>query len=279
MLLQLKLALSNVERIHIKGVEKMMRTRPDLMKLFYSLRARFIWLITTIATHFITNIMHSELLRFNREMDLIQSFDSMIEIHSNHLSRLCSSCFLTPETSSVHKGLVSILDLALHFTDLQRAALGESTSITLSRRTIRFSSRKKRRLNQRQKQLRRDVVTFAIPLTSESEDDEAEEREEEEILRELECPAADENEDEDVGQVSVRMASRMMDDITLQTSMALSVDEEEDINFEGRMAKMDREVDVLVRYLSRRVEELSNGTYGEVESFAKLAFALDDWDL
>jgi len=95
----------------------------------------------------------------------------------------------------------------------------------------------------------------------------------------LECSEADENEDEDVGQVSVRMASRMMDDITLQTSMALSVDEEEDINFEGRMAKMDREVDVLVRYLSRRVEELSNGTYGEVESFAKLAFALDDWDL
>ena len=74
------------------------------------------------------------------------------------------------------------------------------------------------------------------------------------------------------------MTSRTMDDITLHTSMALSVDEE-DINFEGRMAEIDREVNVLVRYLSRRIEELSNGNFGEVESFAKLAFALDDWDL
>ena len=38
-------------------------------------------------------------------------------------------------------------------------------------------------------------------------------------------------------------------------------------------------MDVLVRYLSRRIEELSNGDFGAVKSFAKLAFALDDWDL
>ena len=48
MLLQLRLALSAVQRIHINEFDKIMvvRTRADLMKLFYSLRARLIWLIT-----------------------------------------------------------------------------------------------------------------------------------------------------------------------------------------------------------------------------------------
>ncbi|KAF8338860.1 Spc98 family-domain-containing protein [Cantharellus anzutake] len=294
-LLQLKFARSAVERIHIKGVDKMGLTRshPNLMKLFYSLRARFVWLIATITTHFITNVIHSELLRFNKEMKLARSFDRIIEIHSHHLSRLQSASFLTAETSSVHKGLISILDLALHFTDLQRAFLGEHSSVSsLSRHTIRFSSRKKRRLNRRQKQLRRDVVSFAddagVPLTSDSEDSEAEEREEAEILRELEGFAADEDEDEDYhvggggggGEAPVGMTSRTMDDITLQTSMAVSVGPAEgNIDFEERVTKMDREIDVLVRYLSRRVEELSNGDLEEAESFAKLAFILDDWDL
>ena len=158
------------------------------------------------------------------------------------------------------------------------AALGENAPVALSRRTVRFSSRKKRRLNRRQKQLRCDVVAFAIPIVSDSEDEEAEEHEEAEILREMGSAGANENEGDDGALTTVGMTSRTMDDITLQTSMAISVGDE-DINFEGRIAKMDREVDVLVRYLSRRIEELSNGDFGPVESFAKLAFALDDWDL
>jgi gamma-tubulin complex component 5 len=138
----------------------------------------------------------------------------------------------------------------------------------VSHRAVRFTNSRRprrRRLNRQQRLRRKNFIGFtsdALPASSDEEEDEAE------IL--------ESSPEDDEGTSAHAHTGLSMDDMTLQTTMSISF---ADIDFAERIDKMGTELDALVRYLSKHTEGLASSGAEEASTFARLAFALDDWDL
>jgi len=217
-----------------------------------------------------TNVIHIELLRLHEVLERASSLDEMIAVHDHHLSRLQTLCFLSPNTTSVRKAVLSVLDLCLHFTEVYRAYSGGVGTVDVSHRAIRFTNsrlRRRRRINRQQRLRRENLIRFTSDALPASSDEEEEDEEHEAEILES-SPEDDEGAPAHTG-VS-------MDDMTLQTTMSISFG---DIEFAERIDNLGNELDALVRYLSKHTEGLASGGAEEASTFARLAFALDDWDL
>ncbi|KAF9509606.1 hypothetical protein BS47DRAFT_1396744 [Hydnum rufescens UP504] len=250
-LLQLRRAKSAVESILIRGALDSAISPPSTnLKAFHSLRSRFTWLINTLTHHFMTNVIHTEILRLHEVLKSTSSLDEMITAHNLHLSRLQTLCFLGPNTTSPRKAVLSVLDLCLHFTAVYKAYSGGSGTVDVTHRAIRFTgsrrSLRRGRLNRQQRLRRKNLIGFTSDALPASSDEEEEDDEHEgEILES--SPEGDE--------ATSTHEAVSMGDMTLQSTISLSF---ADMDFGSVLA--------------------SDGTE-EAATFARLAFSLDDWDL
>lgn len=157
------------------------------------------------------------------------------------------------QTASLHRAIVSILDMTLHFTDCFVAFAGNVT-LDISRHSTASTSFHKHR-SRRQRRLRRNVIGFSQTLqkpplasTASSSD------------------SSDETVDED-------LASAV--EPSFYASETISFVEE---SFVDRVGKMSAELDALVRFVRRGVESLASSTSEAASAFEVFAFALEDWD-
>jgi gamma-tubulin complex component 5 len=163
-------------------------------------------------------------------------------------SMYLSAFFNVAQTLSLHKAVLSISDICLHFTNLFTAFAGDTTH-DISRQSITLRHR-----SRRQRKQRRNVIGFAASLQDLSSDEDE-----------------DENDfDAEAGEGPSLDASMSFFD----TSGPLS-----DGDFFGWIEKVSREVDGLVRYIRRGVESIAGGTTEAASTYGVLAFALEDWDL
>jgi len=172
----------------------------------------------------------------------------MITAHNNHLENLQTLCLLHDHTSALHRAVVSILDMCLHFSDSFVAFAGDNTTHDISRQSLLLM---KRHRSKRLKRQRKNVIGFSQSLRevagSSSEDSD---------------PELD---DENVSpEVSYSLAAT-----------TYSFTEE---SFDVRLDKMSSELDALVRYIRRGVEGLAAGSDEAAATFGIFAFALADWD-
>jgi gamma-tubulin complex component 5 len=163
-----------------------------------------------------------------------------------------SRCLLTGNTEVLHKAVISILDMCLHFSGIFTSYAGDTTAVhDVSRQSITIKHRS-RRLKRQQRNVIGFSSTSAIPPSASfhdidsSDDDYAEG-------------------DESTGPP--------------ETSFSVVGDPGYGDNAFESIERMSKELDGLVRFVRRGVESLSGGAGEEAATFGVLAFALEDWDL
>lgn len=149
------------------------------------------------------------------------------------------------QTSALHRAVLSILDLGLRFSDLFIAFAGDTTTHDISRASIVLKRHRSRR-HRRQLQ---NVIGFVQPAPLSDEEDTDEDDEE--------------NEDEDYTRTVSFMASSMRPT---------------DEGFFEQLDKISTELDGLVRFVRRGIENLAGRAGEGAYTFGVLAFALEDWD-
>ncbi|KAF5388371.1 hypothetical protein D9615_000745 [Tricholomella constricta] len=247
LLLQIRRAKGVLERILVRGEARGERLRAEL-KAFYAMRSRLSWFINTLLNFLTTYVVHAQVVKFQKEFREAKSLDEMVRLHDDHLDKIRSRCLLKPNTSSLYRAILSILDMALHFTDFFVTFAGDTTTtLDVSRQSISMRRHRSRRHRHR----RRNVIGFS------------------QSLRDME-DSSDESEDEiqEVGGADAPEPS-------FSTNASVSYAEE---GFQTRMDKMSSELDGLVRFLRRGVESLAGGTGEAAPAYGVLAFALEDWD-
>ncbi|KAK7038051.1 Spc98 family-domain-containing protein [Favolaschia claudopus] len=247
-LLQIRRAKSLLERILVRGGITGKEKLGHELKAFYAIRSRFSWFTNTILNFLTTYVIHSQIVKFHETFSKAASLDEMIRVHSEHIERIRSRCLLQPNTSALHRAILSVLDMSLHFCEFFTTFAG-NTTVTLDVSRLSIVSRRHR--SRRQRRQRKNVVSFLqVPLDSEDESSEEEAQEDVDL--------------EDLHGV------------TGEFSMGASISSEYGY---GRIDKMATELDGLVRFIRRGVESLAGGTGDAAASFSVLSFALEDWDL
>ncbi|KAJ7172098.1 Spc98 family-domain-containing protein [Mycena filopes] len=249
-LLQIRRAKSMLERILVRGGAG----RDGNLKAFYAIRSRLSWFINTIFYFLTTHVIHTEVLKFHDTFSKAKSLDEMIQVHDEHIERIRGRCLLQTNTSALHRAILSVLDMSIHFCETFITFAGDTT---VTHDVSRLSSSiSKRHRSRRQRSQRKNVISFSqqvLPDSDESSDDEEE--------QEFEL---------DGGQQEAHDVTRA------SFSIAASSVEEDGYS---RIDKMSTELDGLVRFVRRGVESLAGGTGDAASSFSVLSFTLEDWDL
>ncbi|KAF7294147.1 hypothetical protein HMN09_01143100 [Mycena chlorophos] len=243
-LLQIRRAKALLERILVRGA----RVGSEL-KAFYAFRSRLSWFINTLLNFLTTQVIHAQVTKFQQTFAEAKSLDEMIQAHGEHVERIHRRCLLGSNTGALHRAIISVLDMALHFGELFTSAAGNTTvTLDVSRQSI--ISRRHR--SRRQRAQRKNVVSFSMQDFPDSDE------------------SSDEEEDEEIDLEDGGGATTF--------SMSQSMNEPSVDGF-GRVDKMSEELDGLVRFVRRGAESLAGAAGDAAASFSVLAFALEDWDL
>ncbi|KAI9000737.1 Spc98 family-domain-containing protein [Trametes punicea] len=260
LVLQIRRAKSVLEKILVRsglvGGGKQMDAE---MKVFYAVRGRLSWFVNTLLNFITTNVIHTQILKFHEAFREAKSMDEMIRLQNEHLDKLEGRCLLQRNTVALHRAIMSILDMSLHYTECFVSFAGDTTH-DISRASLRLVSRRSRHRSRRLRKQRRDVIGFAqAPSLLHASDESSDSDEDEEGLDE-----------ESLAGRSGREPS-----FSLGASTTASFAED---GFLERLDKMSSELDALVRFVRRAVESLAAGTGEAAPAFGVFAFALEDWD-
>lgn len=151
------------------------------------------------------------------------------------------------QTAALHRAILSILDMSLHFSNLFVAFAGDTTNThDVSRQSISMSRHRSRR----QRRQRKNIIGFFSQPKEEESDDSS----------------------EDDDELDARNPPEPSFSI-----IASSVSTED--GFHNQVDKVSTELDGLVRFVRRGVDSLAGGTGKAAPAFGVLAFALEDWDI
>ncbi|KAF9006720.1 Spc98 family-domain-containing protein [Cyathus striatus] len=150
-----------VRRAKIRGKTRRENRTNDELKSFYALRSRLSWFINTLLNFFTTyQVVQGQIDKFHEELRKATSLDEMMQFHDEHLDKIQGRCLLKSNTTALHRAILSILDICLHFSEAFVAFAGD----TAATHDISGSLR-------RRKRQRRNVVGFRNNLRKENEDD------------------------------------------------------------------------------------------------------------
>ncbi|KAI0776168.1 Spc98 family-domain-containing protein [Trametes elegans] len=261
LVLQVRRAKSVLERILVRGGLVGGRKQLDAeMKVFYAVRGRLSWFVNTLLNFLTTNVIHTQILKFHKQFREAKSLDEMIRLQNEHLDKLEGRCLLQPKTAALHRAIMSILDMSLHYAECFVAFAGDTTH-DISRASLRgLVSRHARHGSRRLRQQRRDVVAFAdAPALHPRAGSSSE--------------SSSESDEDDEGEGASARREPLSFSLGASTTASFAED-----GFMDRLDKMAAELDALVRFIRRGVESLAAGTSEAAPAFGVFAFALEDWD-
>ncbi|PCH40985.1 hypothetical protein WOLCODRAFT_118043, partial [Wolfiporia cocos MD-104 SS10] len=244
-LLQIHRAKSVLDRILVRGDVLGVTHAQTELKVLYAIRSKLSWFVNTLLSFVATNVLHAQLLRFHTQFSNARSLNEMIQLHDEHLTKIEGRCLLQKNTSALHRAILSILDMSLHFS-AHFVSLAGDTTHDLSRHSTKLTRHRSRR----RRAARRDVVAFSG------------------TQRDPASSSSDEDEEEDGAEPSISM------------SMAVSsmLGEDGDGDGANRLERMAGELDALVRFVRRGAESLAAGAGEAAAVFGVFAFQLEDWD-
>ncbi|KAK0467793.1 Spc98 family-domain-containing protein [Desarmillaria tabescens] len=167
-LLQIKRAKNVLERILVRGDDRKVGNE---LKTFYAIRSRLSWFVNTLLDFVTTYVIHVQILKFHEAIRAAKSMDEMIRLHDEHLDKLQGRCLLQGNTTALHRTIISILDMSLHFSDMFVAFAGDTTTHDISRHSLIT----KRRRTRGQKRARRDVIGFSQFMEDDSDSSDSDE--------------------------------------------------------------------------------------------------------
>ncbi|KAI0080871.1 hypothetical protein K474DRAFT_1704411 [Panus rudis PR-1116 ss-1] len=222
------------------------------LKAFYAVRGKLSWFVNVLLNFICTNVLHAQVLVFHAALKKAKSLDEMVSLHEDHVRKLEGRCLLQRNTSALHRAVISVLDMTIHFADCFVAFAGDTTH-DISRQSLVLM---KKHRSRRQKRQRKNVIGFSQSLK--------------------EMPDSSDSSDDDADEEEMSMDGAAPEPSFSLTASASFVDGEE--SFYVRLDKMSGELDTLVRFIRRGVESLAGGSSEAAPAFEVFAFALEDWD-
>ncbi|KAG8772569.1 hypothetical protein FRC12_002993 [Ceratobasidium sp. 428] len=247
LVLQLRRAKMVLDRILVRDVG----AYREELKMVYVLRGQLMWFINTYTNFVLTNVIHTQVMRFHKELAEVKSLDEMILKHRTHLETIQEQCCLSTKEAMVHKTVLSILDMCIQFGDLFASVVADTT-LDLSRPPLARGTRRRRDLA-----TRNNLVTFIPPPEADVMSTTSDE-----LISEL---GAEGNEDGEETELEVT---------TLEPTFLGANDD-----WAERVERMSKGLDGLVRSLRRAAETMAGSVGRSSGAFGMLEFALEDWDL
>ncbi|KAJ5597042.1 hypothetical protein N7450_003500 [Penicillium hetheringtonii] len=94
-------------------------------KLIQALHHNFLWFLDSIYSHLTYYVIAISNQHFRHELANAEDVDAMIAVHKSYVSSLEEQCLLTENLSPIHEAITNLLDLSIHFADLQTVHAAE----------------------------------------------------------------------------------------------------------------------------------------------------------
>ena len=103
-------------------------TPDDSETLVNALHHNMLWFLDFLYGHLTYLVISTATQTLHKDLSNAQDVDAMIAAHQFYMSSLEAQCLLSKDLSQVHEAIINLLDLCVHFADLQTAHLlgGES---------------------------------------------------------------------------------------------------------------------------------------------------------
>lgn len=113
--------------------------------LVRSLHHNLLWFLDTLYTHLTHLVISIANRSFHQALTNAEDVDAMITTHDFYMSSLESQCLLSENLSPIHEAIVNLLDLSIHFADLQTVHAAEEGMFDLGDASMLNTLRRKKR--------------------------------------------------------------------------------------------------------------------------------------
>ena len=139
----------------------------------YALRLRLLVFTTTLYTYLTESVLASSTADMRKAMAAAQDVDAMIAVHESYITHLEAQCLLSKKLAPIHQAIISLLDLAILFSDTQASYNGERLADQTNRSVLSTASSQRWR-----RRSRRRSTKDRAPASSSEDDDDADNEEE-----------------------------------------------------------------------------------------------------
>jgi gamma-tubulin complex component 5 len=125
-LMQIRRARYTIIKQRIRDARNMQGEKDDT--LVHALHHNMLWFIDFIYGHLTYLVISTATQSLHSALVETKDVDSMIAAHKSYMSSLEAQCLLSENLSPIHEAIISLLDLCVHFADLQTAHLSGASN-------------------------------------------------------------------------------------------------------------------------------------------------------
>lgn len=142
----------------------------------YALRLRLLVFTNTLYAYLTETVLGPSTADMRKAMADAQDVDAMIAVHGSYIAHLEAQSLLSKKLAPIHQAIISLLDLAILFSDTQASYNGERLADLTNRSILSAASSTQR---WRRRRSRRPAKGGSPSLSSEDDDDDADDDEDE----------------------------------------------------------------------------------------------------
>ncbi|OJD21964.1 hypothetical protein ACJ73_06693 [Blastomyces percursus] len=94
--------------------------------LGYSIRHHFLWFLNVLYAHLTQLAICSSTVSLKESLSKAKDVDGMIAAHESYTLSLEDQCLLSPNLAPIYQAVISLLDLCIHFSDIQISRHGDN---------------------------------------------------------------------------------------------------------------------------------------------------------
>ena len=102
-------------------------------RLLYAIHTNLLWFANTLLSHLTTLVIAVNTTTMHQDMTDAEDVDAMITVHQTYITKLEDQCLLAKKDTSLHRAIISILDLTVLYSDFQPSPLSEAQQLNRSR--------------------------------------------------------------------------------------------------------------------------------------------------
>ncbi|KKZ67330.1 hypothetical protein EMCG_06979 [[Emmonsia] crescens] len=126
-LMQLRRAKFVVERQRLlRSLHSETKSEKKDDVLGYSIRHHLLWFLNVLYAHLTQLVICSSTVSMKESLSKAKDVDGMIAAHQSYTSSLEDQCLLSPNLAPIYQAVISLLDLCIHFSDIQISRHGDN---------------------------------------------------------------------------------------------------------------------------------------------------------
>lgn len=132
----------------------------------YIIRHNLLWFTNILYGHVTDMVIATNTASMEKTLAESPDIDGMMSVHESYMSALEEQCLLSHNLAPIYQAVINLLDLCIHFADIQAARHGEANRYDTSHRSSTALKGQRRQRSKRRRHRRR------TDDSSDSEDDE-----------------------------------------------------------------------------------------------------------